>query len=89
MWKRGSDIDRELYLSVLVDRASSRISFIASTEGGVDIEQVAADTPEKIISLDVDPASGISGFHGRQIAFALGLSWRCVQAMHQAGWRAL
>ena len=72
--EQGSSIERELYLSVLVDRATSRISFIASTEGGMDIEQVAADTPDKIMSLDVDPASGISGFHGRQIAFALGLS---------------
>lgn len=72
--EQGSSIERELYLSVLVDRATSRISFIASTEGGMDIEQVAADTPEKIMSLDVDPASGISGFHGRQIAFALGLT---------------
>ena len=72
--EEGSSITRELYLSMLVDRASSRISFIASTEGGMDIEQVAAETPDKIISLDVDPASGISGFHGRQIAFALGLS---------------
>ena len=71
--EEGSDIDRELYLSVLVDRATSRISFIASTKGGMDIEQVAAETPDEIISLDVDPASGISGFHGRQIAFALGL----------------
>ncbi len=72
--EEGSSIERELYLSVLVDRATSRISFIASTEGGMDIEKVAAETPEKIISLDVDPASGISGFHGRRIAFALGLS---------------
>jgi len=72
--EEGSSIERELYLSLLVDRASSRISFIASTQGGMDIEKVAADTPDKIISLDVDPASGISGFHGRQMAFALGLS---------------
>ena len=69
----GSDIARELYLSVLVDRATSRISFIASTEGGMDIEEVAAQTPEKIMTIDVDPAGGISGHHGRQIAFALGL----------------
>ena len=69
----GSDIARELYLSALVDRATSRISFIASTEGGMDIEQVAAQTPEKILTIDVDPAAGISGHHGRQIAFALGL----------------
>ena len=69
----GSDIARELYLSALVDRATSRISFIASTEGGMDIEEVAAQTPEKIVTIDVDPAGGISGHHGRQIAFALGL----------------
>jgi len=69
----GSDIARELYLSAQVDRATSRISFIASTEGGMDIEEVAAQTPEKILTIDVDPAGGISGHHGRQIAFALGL----------------
>ena len=69
----GSDIARELYLSALVDRATSRISFIASTEGGMDIEEVAAQTPEKILTIDVDPAGGISGHHGRQISFALGL----------------
>ena len=69
----GSDIARELYLSALVDRATSRISFIASTEGGMDIEEVAAQTPEKILTIDVDPAGGISGHHGRQVAFALGL----------------
>ena len=70
----GSDIDRELYLSVLIDRATSRVSFIVSTEGGMNIEEVAAETPEKILTFDVDPASGISGFHGRKVAFALGLS---------------
>ncbi len=69
----GSDIARELYLSALVDRATSRISFIASTEGGMDIEEVAEKTPEKILTVSVDPASGISGHHGRQIAYALGL----------------
>lgn len=69
----GSAIERELYLSVLVDRATSRIAFITSTEGGMDIEQVAADTPEKILTITVDPASGISGFHGRDIAYALKL----------------
>lgn len=71
--EEGSDIARELYLSALVDRATSRISFIASTEGGMDIEEVAEQTPEKILTISVDPASGISGHHGRQIAFALGL----------------
>ncbi|PZO67910.1 MAG: ADP-forming succinate--CoA ligase subunit beta [Paracoccus denitrificans] len=70
----GSDIDRELYLALLVDRQTSRISFVASTEGGMDIEEVAASTPEKIISFSVDPAAGLSDFHGRKVAFALGLS---------------
>ncbi len=69
----GSDIDRELYLSALVDRETSRIAFIASTEGGMDIEEVAAKTPEKILTINIDPAAGYSGFHGRKIAFALGL----------------
>ena len=69
----GSDIARELYLALLVDRGTSRISFVASTEGGMDIEEVAASTPEKIVSFSVDPASGLSDFHGRRVAFALGL----------------
>ena len=69
----GSDIARELYLALLVDRGSSRVSFVVSTEGGMDIEEVAAKTPEKIISFSVDPASGLSDFHGRRVAFALGL----------------
>ncbi len=71
--EQASEIARELYLSCLIDRANSRIAFIASTEGGMDIEQVAAKTPEKIVKLTVDPVSGLSGFHGRRIAFALGL----------------
>ena len=69
----GSDIARELYLALLVDRSTSRISFVASTEGGMDIEEVAASTPEKIVYFSVDPASGLSDFHGRRVAFALGL----------------
>ncbi|MEG9861605.1 MAG: ADP-forming succinate--CoA ligase subunit beta [Parvularculales bacterium] len=71
--EQGADIARELYLSLLVDRATGRLAFIASTEGGMDIEEVAANTPEKIVTVSVDPATGISGFHGRRIAFALGL----------------
>ncbi len=71
--EEGSSIARELYLSVLVDRATSRIAFIASTEGGMDIEEVAHKTPEKILTFSIDPASGISSFHGRKVAFALGL----------------
>jgi succinyl-CoA synthetase beta subunit len=69
----GTTIARELYLSALVDRAASRISFIASTEGGMDIEKVAHDTPDKIVTLSIDPASGYSAFHGRKIAAALKL----------------
>jgi len=75
----GSDIARELYLALLVDRATSRISFVVSTEGGMDIEEVAANTPEKILSFSVDPATGIQGFHGRRVAFALGLEGKQVK----------
>ncbi len=75
----GSDIARELYLALLIDRASSRIAFVCSTEGGMDIEEVAAKTPERILSFTVDPASGISGFHGRRVAFALGLEGKQVK----------
>lgn len=71
--EEGCDIARELYLGVLVDRASNRISVIASTEGGMDIEEVAAKTPEKIISIPIDPATGLQPHHARRIAFALGL----------------
>jgi len=70
----GSGIETELYLALLVDRASSRISFVCSTEGGMDIEEVAASTPEKILSFSVDPVTGYQPFHGRRIAFALGLT---------------
>jgi len=69
----GSQIARELYLSMLVDRATSRVSIIASTEGGMDIEEVAHATPEKILTLSVDPATGIMPFHGRKVAASLGL----------------
>ncbi len=69
----GSGIERELYLALLVDRQTSRISFVCSTEGGMDIEEVAASTPEKILTFSVDPATGYQGFHGRRVAFALGL----------------
>ncbi len=75
----GSDIARELYLALLIDRKSSRISFVCSTEGGMDIEEVAASTPEKILTFTVDPATGIQGFHGRRVAFALGLEGKQVK----------
>ena len=72
--EEGSDIARELYLSCLVDRADGRVAFIASQEGGMDIEEVAAKTPEKIVTVHVDPAAGYSPYIGQTIAYALGLS---------------
>ncbi|RMH52634.1 MAG: ADP-forming succinate--CoA ligase subunit beta [Alphaproteobacteria bacterium] len=71
--EEGAEIAREFYLSLLVDRKTSRISFVVSTEGGMDIEQVAHDTPERIATFGVDPATGLSGFHGAKVAAALGL----------------
>jgi succinyl-CoA synthetase beta subunit len=71
--EEGSSIERELYLSALVDRETSRIAFIASTEGGMDIEQVAKSTPEKILTFQVEPAAGYQPYVGRNIATALKL----------------
>ena len=83
----GSGIEKELYLALLVDRQTSRVSFVCSTEGGMDIEEVAASTPEKILSFSIDPASGYQAFHGRRIAFTLGLEGKqikqCVILMGQ------
>jgi succinyl-CoA synthetase beta subunit len=70
----GCDIKRELYLGMLVDRATSRITVMASSEGGVEIEEVAAKTPEKILKVAIDPATGIQAYHARKIAFGLGLT---------------
>ncbi len=70
----GSDIATEFYLSLLVDRETSRVAFVASTEGGMNIEEVAAETPEKIVSFPVDPATGFMPHHGRALAAALDLS---------------
>ncbi len=75
----GADIDKEFYLALLVDRQTSRVSFVASTEGGMDIEEVAEATPEKILSFSVDPATGYQGYHGRRIAFSLGLEGKQVK----------
>ena len=69
-----SEIERELYLSILVDRATSKVSFIASTEGGMDIEEVAAETPEKILTVGVDPIAGMTDANGQEIASALELT---------------
>ncbi|MEI9927871.1 MAG: ADP-forming succinate--CoA ligase subunit beta [Sphingomonas sp.] len=70
----GVDIAREFYLALLVNRASGRVSMVVSTEGGMDIETVAHDTPEKIHTIDIDPATGFMPHHGRSVAAALGLS---------------
>ena len=72
--EEGSDITREFYLALLIDRNTSRISIVCSTAGGMSIEEVAHTTPEKIMSFSVDPAAGFSDYHGRRVAFALGLS---------------
>ena len=69
----GADIKRELYLSMLIDRATSRVTIIASTEGGMDIEEVAAKHPEKIMTVAVDPATGLQGHHCRSVAYGLKL----------------
>ncbi|MCF7699364.1 ADP-forming succinate--CoA ligase subunit beta [Loktanella sp. M215] len=83
----GSGIETEMYLALLVDRQTSRISFVCSTEGGMDIEEVAANTPDKILSFSVDPATGYQAFHGRRVAFSLGLTGgqvkQCVTLMGQ------
>jgi succinyl-CoA synthetase beta subunit len=72
--EEGSDIDKEFYLSALVDRETSRVAFVVSTEGGVNIEDVAHKTPEKIVTFSIDPATGVMGHHGRTVAKALGLT---------------
>jgi succinyl-CoA synthetase beta subunit len=74
----GSAIDRELYLSILVDRERSRIAFIASAAGGMNIEEVAAHEPEKILRIDVHPAAGLQGYQCRRLAFGLGLAGKQV-----------
>jgi succinyl-CoA synthetase beta subunit len=71
--EEGCDIERELYLGMLIDRATSRVTLMASTEGGMEIEEVAARHPEKILKVAIDPAIGLQGFHARKIAFGLGL----------------
>jgi succinyl-CoA synthetase beta subunit len=71
--EEGADIDKEFYLSALVDRETSHIAFVVSTEGGMDIEKVAHDSPEKIVTFSVDPATGIMPHHGRKVAQTLNL----------------
>jgi succinyl-CoA synthetase beta subunit len=89
--EEGLNIARELYLSMLVDRASGWITIVASAEGGMSIEEVAAKHPEKIVKIAIDPAAGFQGHHGRRFAFALGMkdkqvgsAVRLLAAMHRA-----
>ncbi|MEC7212239.1 MAG: ATP-grasp domain-containing protein, partial [Pseudomonadota bacterium] len=72
--EEGCDIGDELYMSLLVDRGSSRITIIASSEGGMDIEEVAATQPDKILSVAIDPATGLQPHHARRLAGVMGLS---------------
>ena len=76
----GCEIENELYLSLLVDRETSRVTVIASTEGGVNIEEVAARNPEKIKAIAIDPSTGMLAYHARQIAFGLGLQGNQVKS---------
>ena len=79
----GSKIDRELYLSLLLNRDTSHIAFVASQAGGMDIEEVAAKTPEKIIRVEIHPATGIQGSHCRALAYGLGLTGKQVAQFEQ------
>ncbi len=78
--EEGCDIARELYLGLLIDRATQRITVMASTEGGMEIEEVAAATPEKILKVAIDPATGFQPFHARKLAHGLGLQGKQVGA---------
>jgi succinyl-CoA synthetase beta subunit len=78
--EEGCDIKRELYLGLLVDRKTARITVMASTEGGMEIEEVAVKNPEKILRAAIDPASGMQSFHARKLAYGLGLEGKQVSA---------
>ncbi len=78
--EQGMKIDKEFYASILLDRAQSKDVFMVSTEGGMDIEEVAAKTPEKIVKVAIDPATGFQPFHGRRLAYALGLSGKAFKS---------
>lgn len=81
----GSDIETELYLSIIINRETSRVSFIVSTEGGMDIEAVAHDTPEKVINFDIEPATGFMPHHGRKLAKAFGLTGDLAKQANKLG----
>ena len=78
--EEGYDIANELYVGAVIDRTTGRVAFMASSEGGVEIETVAAETPEKIATVTIDPASGCQAFHARKLAFGLGLEGNTVKA---------
>ena len=78
--EEGCDIKRELYLGMLIDRRTSRVTVMASTEGGMEIEEVAEKTPEKILQVAIDPVTGLKDFHARKLAFGLGLQGKQVAA---------
>ncbi|TPV96695.1 MAG: ADP-forming succinate--CoA ligase subunit beta [Myxococcales bacterium FL481] len=78
--EQGIDIERELYLGVTLDRATSRVTIMASTEGGTEIEEVAESNPEKILREGIDPAIGLGGFQSRKLAFGLGLSGKAASS---------
>ncbi len=78
--EEGCNIKKEYYLGMLIDRATSRVTVMASTEGGVEIEEVAAKTPEKILKVAIDPVTGMQAFHARKLAFGLGLSGKQVSS---------
>ncbi|HEX3862524.1 MAG TPA: ADP-forming succinate--CoA ligase subunit beta [Stellaceae bacterium] len=77
----GCDIAHELYLALSIDRATGRVTLIAASEGGMEIEELAESAPEKILRIAIDPAAGLSSFHARRIAFAFGLSGKQIAAM--------
>lgn len=79
--EEGCAISREFYLSLIIDRATSRLTFLASTEGGVEIEEIAETHPEKIIKVSIDPTTGFQSFHGRDLAYGLGLSGEAGKAL--------
>ena len=78
-----TDIAQELYLGAVIDRSSRRVVFMASTEGGVEIEKVAHETPEKILRATIDPLVGPQPYQGRELAFKLGLSGDQIKAVHK------
>ena len=82
--EQGVDIARELYAAVVLDRQTGRLTLMASTEGGMDIEEVAAHTPEKIFKQIIDPLTGLGGYQAREMAFALGLKAAGMEAVNSA-----